>query len=81
MEKPILIQTGIGRRMRNNNYISSKELAKKINVPVNTIYYWVSLNKIPYIKMGKHNRFLYREVMKFFKNKTLEKPPKKEIND
>ena len=50
-------------------FLTCRELAQKINVPVNTIYYWISKNEIPYIKMGKHNRFDYEEVMKFFKSK------------
>lgn len=50
--------------------IGSKELASKLGVPLNTIYYWVSKNEIPYIKAGKHNRFDYEEVVKFFRDKT-----------
>ncbi|PIP96098.1 MAG: excisionase [Bdellovibrio sp. CG12_big_fil_rev_8_21_14_0_65_39_13] len=50
--------------------LNSKELAIKLGVPVNTVYYWVSKNEIPYIKAGKHNRFDYEEVMAYFKQKT-----------
>lgn len=56
--------------MHDSEYLSPKELAAKLKVPVNTIYYWVSRNQIPVIKMGKHNRFHYEEVMSFFRNKT-----------
>lgn len=59
----------------DHKYLDPKQLAKKLNVPVNTIYYWVSRKRIPYIKMGKHNRFSYQEVMEFFRDKT-----KKELN-
>ncbi len=52
--------------------LNSRELAEKFNVPINTIYYWVSKKEIPYIKAGKHNRFDYEEVMAFFKRKTQE---------
>jgi excisionase family DNA binding protein len=51
-------------------FLSPKELSTKLNVPVNTIYYWVSKDEIPYIKMGKHNRFDYQAVLDFFKDKT-----------
>jgi excisionase family DNA binding protein len=54
-------------------YSSTKEIAQKLNVPVNTIYYWVAKGHIPYIKIGKHHRFLYQEVMDFFRMKTNEK--------
>jgi excisionase family DNA binding protein len=51
--------------------LTGKELARKFNVPLNTVYYWVSKNEIPYLKVGKHNRFDYSEVMEFFKKQTL----------
>jgi len=51
-------------------FLTSKELSIRLNVPVNTIYYWVSKGHIPYIKMGKHNRFEYQVVLDFFKDKT-----------
>ena len=50
--------------------LNSKEVATKLGVPLNTVYYWVSKNEIPYIKAGKHNRFDYEEVMAHFKQKT-----------
>lgn len=56
-----------------SSYIGTKELAEKLNVPVNTIYYWIAKSQIPYIKIGKHHRFLYDEVMTFFRNKTHSK--------
>lgn len=59
--------------VNNKLLLTSKELAQKINVPINTIYYWVSRKEIPYIKVGKHNRFDYEEVMEFFRDKTLNK--------
>lgn len=60
--------------MKNSQeYMNTKMLAQKLNIPVNTIYYWVAKSQIPYIKIGKHHRFLYDEVMEFFKKKTLER--------
>jgi excisionase family DNA binding protein len=53
----------------NGTLLNTKELAKKLNVPPNTIYYWVSRNEIPYIKAGKHNRFNYQEVITYLKEK------------
>ena len=57
-------------------YLSTKELAIRLNVPLATIYYWIAKNEIPHIKIGKHHRFLYGEVMDFFKIKTLNKGKK-----
>ena len=57
--------------MKNSHaYLSTKEISQKLNVPVNTIYYWVAKSQIPYIKIGKHHRFLYDEVIDFFRKKT-----------
>lgn len=53
--------------MDNLKYLGPKELAKLLGVPINTIYYWVSKKQIPVVKMGKHNRFNYQEVLEFFK--------------
>jgi excisionase family DNA binding protein len=62
------------------NNLSPKELAKLVNVPVNTIYYWISKDKIPYIKMGKHIRFSYDEVMEHFKVKMTKHSKSKDID-
>tara|TARA_R110002072_G_scaffold534_8_gene4300 strand:- start:53351 stop:53560 length:210 start_codon:yes stop_codon:yes gene_type:complete len=52
-------------------FLNSQELALRLGVSISTIYFWVSQNKVPYFKMGKHNRFDYEEVLAHFKNKTL----------
>ena len=59
--------------MKEHEFIDIKELSQRLKVPINTIYYWVSRNTIPYIKMGKHNRFVYQEVLAHFKSKTANK--------
>lgn len=51
-------------------FLSTKELSLELNVPINTIYYWIAKNEIPHIKIGKHHRFCIDEVILFFKNKT-----------
>ncbi len=53
--------------MQYLKYLGTKELAQLLGVPVNTIYYWIHKKKIPVIKMGKHNRFNYEDVLEFFK--------------
>ena len=68
------------RKSLLKNNLSPKELASLLNVPVNTIYYWISKDEIPYIKMGKHIRFSYDEVIEHFKEKTSKHSKSKEIN-
>ena len=53
--------------------LTGKELAEILNVSTQTIYYWVSRNEIPYVKIGKHNRFIKDDVIKYFvaKSKAL----------
>ena len=62
------------------SFLTTRELAKKLSVPINTVYFWISKNEIPYIKIGKHNRFNYEEVMAFFRNKTTKRKQQREVN-
>ena len=66
--------------MHKCDYLNPKELAERINVLVNTIYFWISRGEIPFTKMGKHIRFSLPEVMAFFKQKTQENTKTKEKN-
>lgn len=56
-----------------NRLLTVEELAEKLSVSVQTIYYWVSRDEIPVIKVGRHNRFSFEEVMKGFREKTKKK--------
>ena len=47
-----------------------KEASILLNVSPKTIYYWVSRNEIPYIKVGRHLRFQPAELIEFFKDET-----------
>ena len=58
--------------MSNKDYVSVQELSSLLNVPKGTIYYWVSRNEIPYIRFGRHLRFLRSKVINHFENKTEE---------
>ena len=48
------------------------ELAALLKVSVKTIYYWVSRNEIPFIRIGKHLRFHADDVLRSFVDKTEE---------
>ena len=43
------------------------ELARFLQVPKKTIYYWVSYTNIPYLKVGRYLRFDLGQVIDFFK--------------
>ena len=75
------MQCGLKVEVFDVSFLGPKELAEKLNVSVNTIYYWVHKKEIPYVKMGKHNRFCYEEVMNYFFKKTKEILKHKEENE
>jgi excisionase family DNA binding protein len=52
-----------------------QELAQILQCPISTIYYWVSRNEIPYVKLGRHLRFIPEEVLDHFKKTTDERKP------
>ncbi len=54
------------------NLVGPKELAGVLKVSKNTIYYWVERNEIPFLKVGKHLRFVVDDVVLFFTEKTLQ---------
>ena len=45
------------------------ELAEKLRVTKNTIYYWSNRNEIPYLKIGKHLRFVFEDVLRSFRDR------------
>jgi excisionase family DNA binding protein len=46
------------------------EVAQLLSVSKKTLYYWVSRNEVPYLKIGRHLRFDYRAVIDFFEDRT-----------
>jgi excisionase family DNA binding protein len=46
----------------DKRYIGIKDLGQYIGVSTNTIYSWIWLKKIPYVKMGKLVRFDLQEI-------------------
>lgn len=51
------------------------EISRMLKVPNATVYYWVSRDEIPYIKVGRHLRFNSKEVLDWFTQKTMENKP------
>ncbi|MGE4108051.1 MAG: helix-turn-helix domain-containing protein [Bacteriovoracia bacterium] len=50
---------------------SPREIAKLLKVPIGTIYYWVSRREVPFLKIGKHLRFNYLEVLRKFESSSV----------
>ena len=57
-------------KLESNPLMTVAEIARGLNVSTNTIYYWVGRNEIPFVKIGKHLRFIARDVIQFFREKT-----------
>ena len=62
-------------KQESSPLLSIEEMARELNVPVNTIYYWVHRNDIPHLKMGRHLRFQRDAVIAHFVEKTKAKRP------
>lgn len=52
-------------KMTEKRFIGVKELAVYLGIKVNTVYSWVCLRKIPYVKMGRLVKFDLREIDKW----------------
>lgn len=53
------------------------EMSDKLRVSKSTVYGWVHRKEIPYIKVGKHLRFDYKEVIDHFRNSQQVLPQEK----
>ena len=56
------------------NFLTLKEIAKVLNVPTYTIYYWVGRKEIPFVRVGQHLRFILDDVVSFYVAKTHSPP-------
>lgn len=55
------------------------EIAEHLRVPVHTVYYWVGRREIPFLRVGKHLRFVHAQVVDHFQRRTDERKPCDEI--
>lgn len=56
------------------NYLTYKEVAEMLKYSKRTVEYWVSANKIPFIKIGNNNsgvRFARSEVEKWIESRKV----------
>jgi excisionase family DNA binding protein len=55
------------------NLIDINELAKRLNIPKGTLYNWVYLRRIPFVKLGRSLRFDQDEIERIVRSSsTLE---------
>jgi excisionase family DNA binding protein len=58
--------------MLTNEILNIKEVSAYLRVPVSTIYKLVQDGKVPAVKVGKHWRFMKRDLDDLFEQKKLE---------
>ena len=54
---------------------SINELSEMLGISKQTVYHWVHRGEIPYLKVGKHLRFDYEEVLEHFRASTPSRTP------
>ena len=74
-------RNNIGDRASPPELLTVTEIAQRLKVPVNTVYYWVSRREIPFLRMGKHLRFVHAQVVEHFLRRTEEKKTCGQIRD
>ena len=52
-------------------FIGVKELSEYLGISKHTVYYWVGMRKIPYVKMGKIVKFDLREIEEWLKERKV----------
>lgn len=51
---------------RGQELLTPMQLAERLQLGIGTIYYWVHLRAIPFIRVGKHLRFDLKAVLRHF---------------
>jgi excisionase family DNA binding protein len=54
-------------KMNSNEIMNIKEVSHYLKIPVSTVYKLVQDRKVPAIKLGKHLRFMKRDLDYLFK--------------
>lgn len=58
--------------MEKKRFLSVKELAEYLGIKHPTIYSWVSMKRIPYVKMGGRVMFDLRDIEKWIQERKVE---------
>jgi excisionase family DNA binding protein len=67
-----LIAINKRQQVENQTYLSMREAAEYIQIPISTLYQLVSKKKIPSLKVGRHNRFLRTDLDHWMRTKRRE---------
>jgi len=51
--------------MKKVQFMTVEEIAQMLRVPRSTVYKWVYMRKIPYLKVGKRLLFEYKKVIQW----------------
>ncbi len=62
--------------MSNHEILNIKEVSDYLKIPVSTVYKLAQDGKVPAIKVGKHWRFLKRDLDEMFAQQRLTKQSK-----
>lgn len=62
--------------MANHEILNIKEVSDYLKIPVSTVYKLAQDGKVPAIKVGKHWRFLKRDLDEMFSQQRLIKQSK-----
>lgn len=62
--------------MANQEILNIKEVSDYLKIPVSTVYKLAQDGKVPAIKVGKHWRFLKRDLDEMFSQQRLPKQSK-----
>ena len=52
-----------------SHLLTVRQVAHELQVPISSIYYWISRSEIPHLKVGRHCRFVLSEVIDWFRKK------------
>lgn len=58
--------------MEKKRFLSVRKLAEYLGIKHQTIYSWVSMKKIPYVKMGRRVMFDLRDIEKWIQDRKVE---------
>ena len=64
-------------KITEKRFVGPNELAKYLDISVNTVYSWVYLRRIPFVKMGRLVKFDLKDIDKWLQHYRQE--PHKEM--
>ena len=53
--------------------LTPKDISEKLQIRLSTIYHWVKMRKIPFLRIGKHIRFRSSDIARWIEEQCQEK--------